>query len=97
MHFGLIPDILPLQLVNSFSLFRNHAKTDAYGSKFSPILHFSKKYKVPWILKWQYVIVGDKLERHWYIKWWDKFRFDDIVEKVKDFCHAPKALNLPIT
>jgi hypothetical protein len=97
MHFGLIPDILPLQLVNSFSLFRNHAKTDAYGSKFSLILHFSKKYKVPWILKWQYVIVRDKLERHWYIKWWDKFRFDDIVEKVKDFCHAPKALNLPIT
>jgi hypothetical protein len=97
MHFGLIPDILPLQLVDSFSLFRNHAKTDAYGSKFSPILHFSKKYKVPWILKWQFVIVGDKLERHWYIKWCDKFRFDDIVEKVKEFCRAPKALNLPTT
>jgi hypothetical protein len=97
MYFGLIPDILPLQLVDSFSLFKNHAKTDAYGSKFSLILHFSKKYKVPRILKWQYVIVGDKLERHWYIKWWDKFRFDDIVENVKEFCRAPKALDLPTT
>jgi hypothetical protein len=95
MHFGLIPDILPLQLVESFSLFRNHAKTDAYGSKFASILHFSKKYNVPWILKWQYVIVGDKLERHWYIKWWDKFQFDDIVENVKEFCRIPKTLDLP--
>jgi hypothetical protein len=95
MHFGLIPDILPLQLVESFTLFRNHAKTDAYGSKFSPILHFSKKYNVPWILKWQYVIVGDKLERHWYIKWWDKFRFNHIIENVKEFCRPTKALNLP--
>jgi hypothetical protein len=42
-------------------------------------------------------IVGDKLKRHWYIKWWDKFRFDDIVENVKEFCRAPKALNLPTT
>jgi hypothetical protein len=69
MYFGLIPDILPLKLVESFTLFKDHFKTDAYGSKFPLILHFVKKYKIPWILKWQYVIVEDKLERHWYNKW----------------------------
>jgi hypothetical protein len=61
--------ISPLKLIEIFTLFKDHFKTDAYGSKFSPILHFVKKYKIPWILKWKYVIVEDKLERHWYIKW----------------------------
>jgi hypothetical protein len=95
MHFGLIPDILPLKLVESFTLFKDRFKTDAYGSKFPPILHFVKRYKIPWILKWQYVIVEDKLERHWYIKWWNKFSIDNIVKNVNELAHAPKALNLP--
>jgi hypothetical protein len=64
MHFELIPDILPLKLIESFTLFKDHFKIDVYGSKFLLIIHFVKKYKIPWILKWQYVIVEDKLERH---------------------------------
>ena len=36
-------------------------KFDAYGVKFPPLLHFIKKYKVPWILKWQYDREGDVL------------------------------------
>ena len=48
-------------------------KVDSYGAKFPPLLHFIKKYKVPWILKWQYDKEGDVRTRHWYIKWWDKF------------------------
>jgi hypothetical protein len=93
--------ILVLSLISSplnllkVSLFKDHFKIDAYGSKFPPILHFVKKYKIPWILKWQYVIVEDILERHWYIKWWDKFLTDNIVKNVNDLAHAPKALNLP--
>ena len=27
-------------------------RTDAHGAKFTPLLHFIKKYKIPWILKW---------------------------------------------
>jgi hypothetical protein len=71
MHFGLILEILPLKLLEAFNIFKAHLKIDTYGFKFPPMLHFVKRFKIPWILKWQYVIVGDKLERHWYIKWWD--------------------------
>jgi hypothetical protein len=42
IHFGLIPDILPFKLVDSFTLFKDHAKIDAYGSKFFSILHLLK-------------------------------------------------------
>ena len=59
--------------MNSFTYFKNVLKVDSYGTKFPPLLHFIKKYKVPWILKWQYNKEGDVLTRRWYVKWWDKF------------------------
>ena len=95
-HFGLIPEVLPLKLIESFNLFKTCFKTDDYGSKFPPILHFAKKFKLPWILRWQYVIVEDKLERYWYVKWWDKFTIDPIIQNVKVMIQAPKAQNLPL-
>jgi hypothetical protein len=68
-HFSLIPNVLPLGLIESFELFKTCFKTDSYGSKFPHILHFVKQFRLPWILRWQYVILEDKLERHWYVKW----------------------------
>jgi hypothetical protein len=95
-HFGLIPDILPLNLIESFELFKTCFKVDTYGSKFPHILHFAKMYRLPWIIKWQYVIVGDRLERHWYVKWWDKFAVDIIISKVKLLIQAPRAQSVPL-
>jgi hypothetical protein len=77
-------------------LFKSYFKTDNYGLKFPLILHFTKQFKLPWILRWQYVIVGDFVEGHWYVKWWDKFDFNPIVQKVKLMIQAPKAQNLPL-
>ncbi|XP_059441423.1 uncharacterized protein LOC132173823 isoform X2 [Corylus avellana] len=95
-QFGLLPDILPLQLVDAFQLFKSHFKVDSYGAKFSTMLHFVKKFKIPWILRWQYHISEDKIQRHWYIKWWDKCSLNDsIVLSVKNMVHAPKALPAP--
>ena len=37
------------------------------------MLHFVKRHKIPWILKWQYEKEGDVFSRHWYVKWWGKF------------------------
>lgn len=50
-HFGLIPDVLPLGLIESFELFKTCFKTDSYGSKFSHIFHFVIQFKLPWILR----------------------------------------------
>ena len=60
------------------------------------ILHFVKQFKLPWILKWQYVIVGDNVERHWFVKWWDRYNIDPVIQKVKLMIQAPKAQNLPL-
>ena len=90
-RFGLIPDVLPLCLIESFELFKTCFKVDAYGFKFPHILHFVKQYRLPWNLKWQYVIVDDNLGRHWYVKWWDKFSFDPIIKRVKLMIQAPSA------
>jgi hypothetical protein len=55
-----------------------------------------KKYKIPWILKWQYVIMDDKVERHWYVKWLDKYpQTDAIVNNVKVLAQSPKDQQLP--
>ena len=47
-------------------------------------------------MKWQYVIVGNRLERHWYVKWWDKFASDPIIGRVKQLIQAPGAQNVPL-
>ena len=92
----MIPDVLPLNLIESFELFKTVFKVDTYGSNFPPILHFTKQYRLPWIVKWQYVIVGNRLERHWYVKWWDKFASDPIIGRVKQLIQAPGAQNVPL-
>ena len=36
------------------------------------------------------------MERHWYIKWWDRFDANPIIQKVKFMIQALKAQNLPL-
>jgi hypothetical protein len=82
-QFGAIPDIFPLQLAKAFGTFRDHYNTDAYGKKFPTIMHFAIKFKISWILKWNYVKDGDIIDRHWFFKWWDKFpQTDAIIQTV---------------
>jgi len=68
-QFGAIPDILPLQLAKAFGTFRDYYNTDAYGKKFPTIIHFVIKFKISWILKWNYVKDGDIIDCHWFVKW----------------------------
>ena len=51
-QFGSTVEIFPEPLMNSLTYFKSVFKVDSYGAKFPPLLHFIKKYKVPWILKW---------------------------------------------
>ena len=62
-QFGPIPEIFLGPLMGSFKYFTSIFKTDSQGAKFPALLHFVKKYKVPWILKWQYAKDGDVLTR----------------------------------
>jgi hypothetical protein len=70
---GRVLDISPLKLAKAFGTFGDNFHTDAYRKKFPTIMHFIIKFKIPWILKWNYVKEGDILDRHWFVKWWDKF------------------------
>ena len=72
-QFGPITEIFPAPLLDAFECFKKCYRCDAYGAKFPALLHFVKKYKIPWILKWQYEKDGDVLSRHWYVKRWGKF------------------------
>ena len=77
----------PAQLTDCFRNFSLRLKPDTHGAKFPPLLHFIKKYKIPWILKWQYAKEDDVLARCWYVKWWDRFSHTDpIINNVeRDF------------
>jgi hypothetical protein len=37
---------------------------------------------VPWILKWHYELHNDLVSRHFSVKWWDKFKHDQIISQV---------------
>ena len=78
--------------MNSFTYFKSVFKVDSHGAKFPPLLHFIKKYKVPWILKWQYDKEGDVLTRHWYVKLWDNFpHTQSIINNVTREFSSPSA------
>ena len=63
-QFVSTPEIFPEPLMGSFKYFTSVLKVDSYGAKFPDLLHFIKRYKVPWILKWQYDKEGDVLTCH---------------------------------
>jgi hypothetical protein len=58
-------------------------------------MHFVIKFKISWILKWNYVKEGDIIDRHWFAKWWDKFPQTDAIIKIvyKDFARKTTPKN----
>lgn len=43
-------------------------KIDRHNIKFPYLFHLFKKYKIPWIFKWNYVKTGDILVCHYFIQ-----------------------------
>jgi hypothetical protein len=89
-HFGLNLDILPPQLIDAFHLFKTHFNHKDFDYDFPPILHFVKKYRIPWFMRFQYVKRETKIEQHWFqAKLWDKSpKIDAIIEDVKEMVQA---------
>ena len=50
-----------------------------YNSRFLPTLLFTAKYKVPWIVKWNYQIKDNILIRSYAVQWFDKYDKDRII------------------
>ncbi|KAG7995590.1 hypothetical protein I3843_01G117400 [Carya illinoinensis] len=95
-QFGLIPDIFPEELQRAYKSFIQaiSPKLDAYETKFPYCIHFSKRFKPPWILKWSYEKNGDILHRFAFVKWWDRFpHMANMINTIsKEFCQT--TLNL---
>lgn len=70
-----------------------------YGAKFPLLIHFIKKYKIPWILKLQYVKDGDILYCQWFVKCWDRFPQTDLIIEIvnKEFAQKTVRTALPAT
>ena len=82
-QFGHITNIFPRSLIDFFKYFVSVYKRNTHGAKFPTILHFVKKYKVPWVLKWLYVKDGNVRTWQWFVKWWDKFsHIEDVIDNV---------------
>ena len=79
-------------LIHSESLlhFTKMYKSSEYNSNFPPILLFSAKFHVPWIVKWHYQTEDNVLARSYVVKWFDKFDRDRIIGFVfKEFPIEP--------
>jgi hypothetical protein len=81
------PDDPPLSthtLWEALLHFTKMYRCSEYNSRFPPILLFCAKYKVSWIVKWNYQIKENILVRSFSVKWWDKYDRDRIVKFVYD-------------
>nr|POE45841.1 hypothetical protein CFP56_76117 [Quercus suber] len=91
--FGLIPQILPEPLQDALRYFSSKFPVSTHGSQFPAILHMTVMYRIHWISKWDYALKPSLLDREFSIKWWDSFRFNEVIRKVyKDF---PIPVDLP--
>lgn len=75
-------EIIPEDLQVTFKSFIAKYKMSLEDLCFPPLLHFIAKYKIPWILKWQYEIDKGLLVRQFFVKWWDKFQHERIISQV---------------
>ena len=93
-NFGLYPVILPQKIRNIYDEFVRINISMKYHN-----LHFAALYQVPWIMKWDVIIIPRTLQkfeikfenipylgRRILIKWWDKFEF------FKDSIYSQKSL-----
>ena len=84
--FGSIPQIFPEPLQDALRYFCSKFQASNDGSQFPAILHMTIMYRIHWISMWNYSINNNLLDREFSIKWWDSFRFNDIITHIhKDF------------
>ncbi|KAM1282404.1 hypothetical protein ACFX2H_022776 [Malus domestica] len=84
---GLISDLMPDEFKKVLSgTFQKKFDRKRFDEGIPLFALFMAKYKIPWILRWNYEIESNQVFRQRMIKWWDKFNYQKIIEVVlKDF------------
>ena len=84
--FGSIPQIFLEPLQDALKYFISRFQALNHGSQFPTILHMTIMYRIHWINMWNYSINNNLLDKEFSVKWWDSFRFNDIITQIhKDF------------
>ena len=84
--FGSIPQIFPDPLKDALRYFSSRFQVTRHTSQFPAILHMSIKYRIHWISMWNYAINQNLLDREFSVKWWDSFKYNDIISQIhRDF------------
>jgi hypothetical protein len=78
---GPINEIVPEQIQEVIRIFSSVHKLSQHEVQLPIMLHFFSRYKVPWILKWQYAVNSNCVSRQWHVKWWDKFKISQTIDR----------------
>ncbi|CAL2265158.1 unnamed protein product [Prunus armeniaca] len=80
--YGPVSDIIPSAVTELITTFSARVKLPERDLFFPTPLLFFTRYKIPWIMKWNYHADWEKrfFSRHFSVKWWDRFEVHRISE-----------------
>ncbi|CAN6549615.1 unnamed protein product [Malus baccata var. baccata] len=76
---SLFPEELMQVLSNGFQQKFDRSR---FNYKITLLPLFMAKYKVPWIMKWNYEVETGEVYRQKAVKWWDKFNHQKIINLI---------------
>ncbi|CAL8161230.1 unnamed protein product [Prunus armeniaca] len=89
---GPVSEIIPSAVTELITTFSARVKLPERDLFFPTPLLFCTRYKIPWIMKWNYHADWEKrfFSRHFSVKWWDRFEVHRISEYFyRDFPALP--------
>ncbi|CAL2257316.1 unnamed protein product [Prunus armeniaca] len=89
---GPVSEIIPSAVTELITTFSSRVKIPERDLFFPMPLLFCTRYKIPWIMKWNYHADWEKrfFSRHFSVKWWDRFETHRISEYfARDFPALP--------
>ncbi|KAJ9176922.1 hypothetical protein P3X46_012183 [Hevea brasiliensis] len=82
-YFGALPEILTPEISESLNLFKTHYKPSPKEKRFPPLLLFSSKFFLPWVLIWFFEFRPqdglNTIIRRFKVKWWDSFNIPETI------------------
>ncbi|GLT70013.1 hypothetical protein SLA2020_421180 [Shorea laevis] len=73
---------MPIEVQDAFRYFSTVYQAKGQQSLFPSSLHFFSFFRVPWIFKWQYNLSQNCASRQFSVKWWDKYIFAKVQERL---------------